>query len=340
MAAKHLLLIHGRATKPRRDEKERLVTESLLHGLDRVDPAAAGRIREGEVKLTFAYYGDINNRIMVEAEPGRREWMESDPDGDWYEKDGSYDDDLKKLFRRKTAAHTPAEYRAVVRKQKDKRFFDEIAGLISPLLAGGLSRRIIKRMLPDLGAYITSRKVGSAVRERLQTPLMRALDGSEDVAIVAHSMGCVASYDVLWKLSHMSEYRAYHDRKVSLWLTLGSPLGEPAVRECLYDSNEPPDGRWPRNIRRWINVAAYDDFVAHDETAADDFRAMASLGCDIQDLPKIHTFWVGTGGLNPHKFYGYLDHPEVARVIAAWVTAPTRAAAGAAGTSVRTHALD
>ena len=328
MPARHLLLIHGRATKPRRKEKERLVRKSLLHGLDRVAPEAAAMIRAKEVKVTFAYYGDVNNDIMIRAEPGLEKWLERDPDGSWYEKDGSYDDDLKKLLARPTDAHTRAEYAKLVRQHRDRRFFDEIAGLISPLLAGGWSRRIINRMLPDLGAYITSRKVGSKVRERLQTPLLKAFDEADDVAIVAHSMGCIASYDVLWKLSHMSEYRAYHDRRVSLWLTLGSPLGEPAVRECLYDAHEPHDGRFPRNIDRWVNVAAWDDYVAHDETALDDFRAMAHLGCAIEDLPKIHTFWVGSEGLNPHKFYGYLDHPEVARVIGKWVTAKVPAKAG------------
>ena len=148
------------------------------------------------------------------------------------------------------------------------------------------------------------------------------------MAIVAHSMGCIASYDVLWKLSHMSEYRKYHDRAVSLWLTLGSPLGEPAVRESLYDASEPADGVYPRNVRRWVNIAAHDDFVAHDESVADDFREMSALGCEIVDLPKIHTFWVGTDGMNPHKFYGYLDHPDVARQIAAWIHAPVPAGEG------------
>jgi len=118
MAAKQLLLIHGRATKPHRREKERLVRASLLHGLERVDADAAARVRRREVRVTFAYYGDINNRIMVEAEPGRTEWMVRGEDGVYYEKDGSYDDDLARLHARPTADHSPREYRALLRERK------------------------------------------------------------------------------------------------------------------------------------------------------------------------------------------------------------------------------
>jgi hypothetical protein len=34
---------------------------------------------------------------------------------------------------------------------------------------------------------------------------------------------------------------------------------------------------------------------------------------------KIYNFWSGSGGSNPHKLYGYLDHPDVAKEIANWV---------------------
>lgn len=34
---KHLIVIHGRATKPSATEKRRLVKKSLLHGINRLD---------------------------------------------------------------------------------------------------------------------------------------------------------------------------------------------------------------------------------------------------------------------------------------------------------------
>ncbi|MFN2567574.1 MAG: hypothetical protein ABR499_21475 [Gemmatimonadaceae bacterium] len=319
MPAKHLVLVHGRSTKPRRAEKERYVRTALLHGLKRVSPIAAGLIESGEVKTTCVYYGDICNELLCDADPRLRQKLTHNPvDGIFYEADGCYDKQMAEFLKRPTSAHTKEEYRKLVRTHKDQRFMDDLVRVISPILANGLSRKIMLKWLPDLGAYVTSHKVGSKIRQRLQGPLLNALTDADDVAIVSHSMGCIATYDVLWKFSHMSEYEVIHNRRVTLWITLGSPLGEPAVRESLYDAHEPEDGIYPRNVVRWLNIAAYDDFIAHDATAEDDFKEMKELGCRIVDLPRIHTFWVGATGSNPHKFYGYLDHPVVAEQIAAW----------------------
>jgi hypothetical protein len=294
----------------------------LLHGLDRVSPIAAGLVDSGEIKTSYVYYGDVCNELLCDADPKLRKKLVLNPaDGVFYEADGCYDQQMTEFLKRPTHEHTKEDYRKLVRAHKDQRFMDDIVRVISPILANGWSRKIICKWLPDLGAYVTSRKVGSSIRQRLQGPLLNALTDADDVAIVSHSMGCIATYDVLWKFSHMSEYELIHDRRVTLWITLGSPLGEPAVRESLYDAHEPDDGRFPRNVVRWINISAYDDFVAHDRTVEDDFREMKAHGCRIADLPRIYTFWVGATGSNPHKFYGYLDHPIVAEQIAAWVLA-------------------
>ena len=115
------------------------------------------------------------------------------------------------------------------------------------------------------------RTIGSRIRERLHTPLKNALLKDEDVCLVAHSMGTMVSYDVLWKFSRMSEYKDVQRAKnpVSLFLTLGSPLGEAGVKANLYDSNERNHrggtDKFPKDIiKNWHNVAAYDDFVSHD----------------------------------------------------------------------------
>ncbi|HVE78158.1 MAG TPA: hypothetical protein VNA89_04835 [Gemmatimonadaceae bacterium] len=319
MLCKRLILIHGRSAKPRRAQKEAYVRQALLHGLARVSAEAARRVRDGEVEASLVYYGDVVNRIMCEARPALRATMELDADGTFYEKDGCDDGAMAALLARPTDGHTRAEYRRLVREHKDRRYLDDLARALSTLLPNSLSRRIILSQTPDLHRYITSHRTGSQIRQRLQGPMAVALAAGEDVAIVAHSMGSIASYDVLWKFSHMSEYETLHGKRVSLWLTLGSPLGDPAVRACLWDSNEGDDGRYPRNVDRWINVAAHDDFVAHDGSVADDFHGMKAHGCEITDLPRIYAFWVGEGGSNPHKFYGYLDHPVVAGEVARWV---------------------
>ncbi len=62
--AKHIILIHGRNTKPAQAPYQDLQKVSLLQGLNRIDSTKAKLIETGDVKLTFAYYGDVNNDIL------------------------------------------------------------------------------------------------------------------------------------------------------------------------------------------------------------------------------------------------------------------------------------
>ena len=62
---KHLILVHGRATKPSEKEKRRLVRKTLVHGLERTSPKAAEAIRNKRVRFSLAYYGDISNSVLL-----------------------------------------------------------------------------------------------------------------------------------------------------------------------------------------------------------------------------------------------------------------------------------
>lgn len=208
---------------------------------------------------------------------------------------------------------------------KDRRGFDEAASIISGIASFiGLSDNVIRKATPDMGAYLMTRKVGSEVRMRLQSHLKKALIANEDICLVSHSMGCIVSYDVMWKFSQMSEYKDVQNSggKVNQWLTLGNPLGEPGVIDNLYDSGDKEDGKYPKHIiNNWINVSARDDFVAHDDSIENDYKAMKDRKYlkSIKDITNIYNFWEGSDGSNPHKFYGYLDNPVVAKQIAKWL---------------------
>lgn len=322
MSQKHLIVIHGRATKPSEREKKRLVKRSLLHGLERVSEDAAQKIRSGDVKFSFAFYGDISNHLMIEAgKKSRRDLPDRDSahDDTPCEKAGSYDTDLERLFAR--TQFTKSAYKTLLKQEDDLRAVDNVASAVSGVLnLLGLSDNVIRAATPDMGAYLTTRRTGSAVRTRLQRRLEKPMRDGADICLVSHSMGCIVSYDVLWKYSRMSEYSHLHDKKITRWITLGCPLGEGGVRDNLYDADEPDDGRYPTNIRRWVNFAAQDDFVSHDGTMKNDFRRMRRqrLVESIRD-ESIYNFWAGSSGSNPHKFYGYLDHPKVAQEIASWI---------------------
>lgn len=330
--SKHIIIIHGRSTKPSEKEKARIVRQSLIHGLNRVDPAAAARVgrRSGSdrIKLSFAYYGDISNHLILEKNPKKYQRLtgtDADHNNVACEPDGFYDDGLARLFAQRRQGK--AAYKQFLKTHRDRSWMDNVASVVSAMAnLTGLSDNVISAATADMGSYLLTRKWGSAVRDRLQVPLRKAIMDGDDICLVAHSMGCIVSYDVLWKFSRMSEYRAIQEtgRRVTKWLTLGNPLGEPGVRDNLYDANEPEDGLYPeRIVKDWVNLSAQDDFICHDPTVANDFKAMKRQGCvdSITDR-KIYNFWLGAEATNPHKFYGYLDNEVFAREVTSWINAP------------------
>jgi len=323
MPDKRIILIHGRATKPTEPVKEDLVRKALISRIEKVNPAAAESIKNGHVIISLAYYGDILNRILVEKDPKLIEKKDmSEVDGIYYEQDFNYRVNMAILVKRPNDEHERKHYKKMLKLVRSGTWKDNAARIASKVFSFfRIGKRIVLSRCPDLKMYLDSRLVGSAIRDRLQPILKSALMNGEDVALVSHSMGCIVSYDVLWKFSRMSEYRDIRERKVSLWMTLGNPLGDRSVQKMLYDSNEAKDGMYPANVLRWVNITAKDDFVAHDKDVGDDFEEMQERGLveKIEDVPPIYTFWVGRNKSNPHKFYGYLNHPEVARRLAEWI---------------------
>ena len=61
-------------------------------------------------------------------------------------------------------------------------------------------------------------------------PLAKALSQDDDILILSHSLGTVIAYDVLWKFSYCGEWQDIRNKKVSMLVTLGSPLGDEAVK--------------------------------------------------------------------------------------------------------------
>ncbi len=321
MVTKHIIVVHGRGVKPHPAPLRRLIKRALVGGLERVDGSAARALAESQVKLTVAYYGDITTGIMAEASPQLTDELVRSR-GKWYERAERDARGLARLIARPTERHTEEDYRDLLKHNRNRRFLDDVVKVVSPIASiTGLGVYAVSKLFPDLGAYLSARAWGSEIRRRLQEKLKPALTRGDDVALVAHSMGCIVAYDVLWKLSRMSEHETVRNRRVSLWLTLGSPLGDKFIRDCLYDSNEGEDGLYPANVQLWMNVAAEDDFVAHGGMIAEDFRDMRRRGLvdDLKDLQGIYNFWVGSKGVNPHKSYGYLNHPDTARELARWI---------------------
>ncbi|MEJ2089976.1 MAG: hypothetical protein P8Y69_16180, partial [Gammaproteobacteria bacterium] len=105
-------------------------------------------------------------------------------------------------------------------------------------------------------------------------------------------------------------------QRVHSWVTLGSPLADDDVRRRL---NGQPRS-FPNLLINWFNVAAEDDPVCHDETMANDFKAMLEERhiSRIQDF-HIYNLTERYGRSDPHAALGYLIHPRTSSLIAEWI---------------------
>ena len=325
--AQRIIVIHGRSTKPAKSPHKALLEKALMQGVSRADHAKAQKIAAGNIPVDYVYYGDVNNALLAEKPAIRKKMTETDPAfGNApcvpHDEIGPAIDMLAEISR-----FTKSDYRKVVRNNADLRWLDDAARALSTVAAittaTFLNEQVISRATRDMGAYLLTRKVGSKIRSRLQTPLKSALKNGDDICLISHSMGCMVSYDVLWKFSRMSEYADVRENnpRVNLWLTLGCPLGEAGVKNNLYDGNERNQDKYPENIiKDWVNVSARDDFIAHDSTMKDDYRNMKKWGFleSVTDK-KIYNCYAANDTSNPHKFYGYLAHGNVGKTIADWM---------------------
>lgn len=332
---KHIILVHGRAIKPAGSELAALAQKAIVRGLERAGkPAVAKRVKDGKIKFSSAYFGDINNRIeaanskktaallTAQNDPGST-FMPCFPAAEL--KSAFALTDSLKTFDQKT-------YRHVLDISEDWRMLDEAAqaaSLFGSLLTFGiLNKLLIKTVKSDLTEYLTSQVTGSQVRARLHQPLDTALKDGDDICLVTHSLGCMVAYDIFWKYSFYQEYAHVRDagKKVALWLTLGCPLGEPGVQANLLDGSTLASERYPRKqFLDWVNVYAEDDFIAHATSMRATFSQMRTKKyCREISDKKIFNCWhysdAKEGHLvsNPHDLYGYLMNQETAGFIAQW----------------------
>jgi hypothetical protein len=89
------------------------------------------------------------------------------------------------------------------------------------------------------------------LRARIHAELAAAIAPDTRV-LIGHSLGSLVAYEGL---------RANPDWPVRTLITLGSPLGLPAIQRRLW----PPltaDDRWAGSVKHWINIAARQDAIA------------------------------------------------------------------------------
>ncbi len=169
---------------------------------------------------------------------------------------------------------------------------------------------IIHRYFADLERYYADDGIAAeAIRERLRRTLRR--HRRRPILLIAHSMGSIIAAEVLESFADSI--------KVDTLITIGSPLGIPAVKSRILENQKSstPDLKKPRTpagIRRaWYNLADPEDPVSLDPTLADDYAPNPRLVA-VQDR-RVSNKYIIAGRRSHHKSFGYLRSPEMAAIV-------------------------
>jgi pimeloyl-ACP methyl ester carboxylesterase len=116
-----------------------------------------------------------------------------------------------------------------------------------PAIAEAMGRATMERIEYLAGLLATDPGIEAAVVGRVVDHLT---DDTE--IVVAHSLGTVVTSAAL---------RRNPDRKIRLFVTLGSPLGAPFIQRRLAAEQVDGLAPWPGGVERWVNVAAVGDMA-------------------------------------------------------------------------------
>ncbi|MER5737531.1 MULTISPECIES: hypothetical protein [unclassified Streptomyces] len=156
---------------------------------------------------------------------------------------------------------------------------------------GGVTASVVIRQIKQVHRYFEDAALGEEIRGELETAIQ-----DDTRVVLAHSLGSVAAYEVLWKL---------RDVKIDTLVTMGSPLGLKSIRRRLARSAHAEPGR-PPSVRRWVNVAAEQDVVALRK------RLEGLYGAD-----EVEDFVVTNPLLHMHDCTRYLSNVWTARAVGA-----------------------
>ena len=294
-----IIVVHGRGSKPSYRCKLGYVREVLTESVRRVAPSAGRWLARHPQAIQLAYYADLIRNLTQEP----------------IEACANFREPIDRLYHESRSCPTWLTFRGLMLD-----LGADATVLMERWFQRSTRKRLLATQLRDVMRYFRDHAFASSIRQRLQRLLVPALRRRERVLLLAHSLGSVIAYDVLWKLSHMSEYAAVRHRKVECFMTMGSPLGDKVLKTHLLGWRYPTPQRYPMNIRRWANFSARGDVVCHDKRLADDFWPMLRAG-DVERLeeyPNLCTVYRSRDGeWNPHKLYGYLILPELGRLVAA-----------------------
>jgi hypothetical protein len=276
-----LVFVHGRAQEGKNKNELRDRWEGAL----RIAWTKCGISAPANIDLRFPYYGDeldkwVKNpdgtvkKRSVEVQPDLTPFEEAFLRG-MIEKAGVTDAEIRAELPTDVATRAPqnwewlqAGFRALSRR--------------SPALG-----RFGLGLLADVETYLTR----GAAKRAVDDIVRREISGSEQVVVVAHSLGTIVSYRVLNELNPPAD--------VPLFMTLGSPLGIDIVKTHL----RPPSLAIPKGVRKWVNAADERDPVALFS------KLTSATFCDgIENLSEVKN-----SREDPHSIYDYLSDSVICK---------------------------
>lgn len=178
-----------------------------------------------------------------------------------------------------------------------------------------ISDFIIRTKFKDLDTYYDKKntKAGLHAKAMIRQELANTLKKhkKKDILLIAHSMGSIIAYDVLTQ--------AEPDIKIHTFLTMGSPLGLPVIMKKILaeqhkEFKKEKKVATPDNIlNQWHNFSDLNDKIAMNYNLADDYKENSHHVAPVD--VQVYNDYEYQGAKNPHKSYGYLRVPELAKVI-------------------------
>jgi hypothetical protein len=200
-------------------------------------------------------------------------------------------------------------------KRRATRWVYELGDRL-PFLIPHLANEKMEVHLRDLRRYTRNRNgIAEHTREMLKVALRAASEAHRPLLLIAHSMGSVIAFDSLWQMSHA--HRDHFD--LDLFISMGSPLGQSYLQRRMLGSDNSGAQRYPKNLRRWVNLSAVGDLTAVDPYLRNDFAAMLELGLveSIDDRALFNSYRLD-GELNVHSEYGYLANSVAGEIVCEW----------------------
>jgi PGAP1-like protein len=297
--SKIIIAIHGLGNKPPHSLLEKWWHDALIEGLNKIEASPK------DFTFKLVYWADILYEHVLDPDisDNKNPYFLDEP---YRPSDG------------KTTPHTEGlktRFLKYAEKQLDKIFLKPDMTLNYE----GVTDSIIHNYFRELEIYFqgdatedsqpNNYQSRNAIRERLIKTLAEHKD--DDILLIAHSMGTIVAYEVLQDFAE--------EFSINTFVTIGSPLGLPVVVSRIYaDQNRhlPQEKKLcaPDNIRHyWYNLSDTEDMVALDPTLADDYEPNKS-GIRAKDISVFNDYEMN-GERNPHKSFGYLRTPEMAKIV-------------------------